>query len=438
MYRQMTRSLSLAAGMLLVVALFVAGCGQSSLNANTSRLATKVPANETLYLLESGQRLVAIHPGEVGGAPVMLAAGLATQDHRQLYVATTSGAETTITILDARTGATLYTFHIAGNYATDIHGYGGSTLSPDGHWLALRRVGQVSQVGGGQSTIALVDTQARKIARTIQLNGDFEIDALSPDGSVLYLLQNLHDAQHHYYVRAYDIGVGKLLDQIIVDKSEIDHPQMQGSAVARRLGSSGSAAFTLYVDPSRNTAFVHALPLESSGNITPFARCVDDLPASQSIDLLRGYTLALSADGTALYAVNAALGVASKITTGDGGVLSAHVVAASHFVPMGSLGGEYGAGGILSNGAALSADGATLYVAGAQGLEVIRTSDMKPVGVYLAGHALTGVAQSANDKLLYVTDAQQGVLLLSSDGSQSEQLEIKGALAPLGIAWVTQ
>jgi DNA-binding beta-propeller fold protein YncE len=439
MYKRMNRSLGLAMGLLLAAVVSVAACGQSTLTTNSSRLATTAPANEALYVLDGtggaagGQWIVAIHPGDAGGAPVILPTGLSTQDHQQLYVATPNGAQTTITILDTRSGATIHTFSIAGRYATDSYGYGGATLTPDGHWLALRQVGQL---GSNQSTIALVDTQARKVARTIQLGGDFAIDALSPDGSVLYLLQNLHDVQYHYYVRAYDIGAGKLLDQIIVDKTEIDNPQMQGSAVARRLGDNGAVAYTLYVDPLRNTAFVHVLPLDTSGNVTPFARCVDNLPASQSADLLRGYTLVFSSDGTTLYAVNAALGVASKITTSDGGALNANVVATSHFAPMGSSRGEYGAGGILSNGAALSANGATLYVAGARGLQVIRTSDMKPLDMYLTGHALTGVALSANGKLLYITDAHLGVLLLSSDGSRSEQLAIKGIQAPAGIAWL--
>ena len=438
MRKRMSGSIGLVTGLLTAVVLSVAGCAQGTSSTHSTRLSASIPANEMLYVLDGAagaQRIVGIHAGGAAGASTALPAGLATQDHQQLYVATPNGSHTAIAILDTRTGATTRTFAIDGSYASDAHGYGGATLTPDGHWLALRRAGQT---GGDQSTIALIDTQAGKVARTIQLSGDFDIDALSPDGSVLYLLQNLHDAQHHYYVRAYDIGVGKLLDQIIVDKSELYNPKMQGSAVARRFGNEGAAAFTLYVDPLRNTAFVHVLSLDTSGNITPFARCVDDLPASQSIDLLRSYTLVLSSDGSILYAVNAALGVASKITTTDGGILNSHVISASHFTPMGSVSGDYGYGGILSNGAALSGDGATLYVAGARGLQVIRTSDMEPLGTYLAGHALTSVAVSANGTLLYVTDAQQGVLLVSSDGSRSEQLGVKGLQSPRGIAWVSQ
>ena len=417
----------------LMLLMPLAACGLSTANSTSSRPTLDMPANETLYVLAGaagGQRLVAIRPG---GEAMTLPAGLVTQDHLRMYVATAEGGHTTVTMLDTRSGATLHSFTIDGSYATDPIGYGASTLSPDGRWLALR---QTNPMGGGQSTIAVVDTQAMKVARTIHLSGDFALDALSPDGSVLYLLQNLHDAAHHYYVRAYDLGVGKLLPQIIVDKSEIDHPQMRGSAVARRVGNDGAAAFTLYVDPLRNTAFVHVLPLSSTGNILPFARCVDDLPASPSADMLRGYTLVLSADGSTLFAVNAALGVASRITVVDGGVLNAHVVAASHFEPMGVLGGDYGAEGILSNGAALSPDGASLYVAGAHGLQVIRTSDMKPIALYVPGHMLTGVALSPRGDLLYVTDVRNGVLLLSSDGTQSKHVAIPTGLAPRSIAWV--
>ncbi|MGZ3680291.1 MAG: hypothetical protein ACXVDI_17155 [Ktedonobacterales bacterium] len=426
--------------LIAAVVLSVAACAQGTSITNRSSLSTTIPSNETLYMLDGGsgtagaQRIVAVHPGAGTGSVVTLPAGLVTEDNQRLYVATPKGEQTTISILDAHTGATARTFSIAGNYATDSHGYGSSTLTPDGRWLALRRVGEA---GSDRSTIALVDTVAGKVARTLQLAGDFDIDALSPDGTVLYLLQNLHDAQHRYYVRAYDIGVGRLLDQFIVDKSEINNPKMQGAAVARRLGSNGAVAFTLYVDPLRNTAFVHVLSLDSTGNITPFARCVDDLPASQSLDLLRTYTLVLSNDGSTLYAVNAALGVANKITIGDGGIFNAHVVASSHFAPMGSASGDYGYGGILSNGAALSADHSILYVAGARGLQLIRTIDMEPLGTYLAGHTLTSVALAASGKMLYVTDAQQGVLLVSNDGTKSEPLPVKGVQSPHGIAWVS-
>lgn len=435
----MNKRLSLAFGVascFLMMMMSLAACGRSTANSTSSRPTLGMPANETLYVLvgaAGGQRLVSIRAGGSGDGPMTLPAGLVTQDHLRLYVATSRGARTTVTMLDTRSGATLRSFTIDGSYATDAIGYGGSTLSPDGHWLALR---QSAQMDGGQSTIAVIDTQTMKVAHTIQLSGDFALDALSPDGSVLYLLQNLHDAAHHYYVRAYDLGVGKLLPQIIVDKSEIDHPQMRGSAIARRVANDGAAAFTLYVDPLRNTAFVHVLPLSSTGNILPFARCVDDLPASTSADVLRGYTLVLSADGATLFAVNAALGVASRITVVDGGVLNAHVVAASHFEPMGALDGDYGAEGIFSNGAALSPDGATLYVAGARGLQIIRTSDMKPIATYLPGHTLTGVALSASGTLLYVTDVHDGVLLLSSDGTQSKHVTIPNGLAPRSIAWV--
>lgn len=432
---------SLTMSVFVAVAVSVAACAPSTSSTNTNRspLSTALPAHETLYVLDGGSsaagalRIVAIHPGAGDGATVTLPAGLATQDHQHLYVATPRGEQTAVSILDTRTGATMRTFTIAGRYATDTHGYGGATLTLDGRWLALRRVGQQ---GGDQSTIALIDTAAGKVTQTLQLAGDFDIDALAPDGTVLYLLQNLHDAQHRYYVRAYDIGVGKLLDQIIVDKSEINNPKMQGAAVARRFANTGAAAaYTLYVDPLRNTAFVHVLSLDSTGRVTPFARCVDDLPASQSLDLLRAYTLVLSPDGSTLYAVNAALGVATKITASDG-ALNAQVVAASHFAPMGSASGDVGYGGILSNGAALSADGSTLYVAGAHGLQLIRTGDMEPLGTYLTGHTLTSVALSANGNALYVTDASQGVLLVSADGMQSERLAAKGLQSLGGIAWV--
>src|SRR2546428_11553995 len=94
------------------------------------------------------------------------------------------------------------------------------------------------------------------------------------------------------------------------------------------MSSDGKFAYNLYIDSPRNIGFVHVLPL--TGDLL-FARCID-IPAGKSADLLHYYTLALSSDGSTLYAANGALGVISEITlSGGDSFFDDHVVATEHF-----------------------------------------------------------------------------------------------------------
>src|SRR5437868_12832202 len=83
---------------------------------------------------------------------------------------------TTISIIDTSSGATVRTLNIPGNYSTADRGYADSMLSGDGRWLALR----AQNTPEGSTSIALVDTQVGKLVKSVHLNGDFTLDAVSP------------------------------------------------------------------------------------------------------------------------------------------------------------------------------------------------------------------------------------------------------------------
>src|ERR1700680_4860778 len=150
---------------------------------------------------------------------------------------------------------------------------------------------------------------------------------------------------------------------------------MTGTAVARQVAGDGSATYTLYVDTYRNIAFVHILPLDPG---FPFARCIN-LPVGKCSDLLRYYTLALSSDGTTLYAANGALGVVSEISLNNQGtsnIYSDQIVATGHFNPGVSNISNNDKTRMLRNGALLSSDQSTLYFAGLNGIWSVNTSDL--------------------------------------------------------------
>ena len=435
-------------GTLSALLTLLAACGTSTTTSNTTTsVAPTVPPGENIYVLDGyspvggtsyGQQIVAFHPASAKPTEfVSLPAGLSSQDHRRLYTAAPANGQTTISVINTQNGFRVRTFVIPGAYSINGTGYDSAVLSASGQWLALRRLGQSAT----ETTIAIVDTQAGKLIRTIPLNGEYTLDAISPGGNALYLLQKLNDTPGHYYVRVYDVSGNTLVQSPIVDKTALNpngDPNMTGVGLARQVSNGGTFAYTLYIDTRHNIAFVHELPLNDQIN-PPIARCID-LPVGKSADLLKYYTLALSADGGTLYAANGALGVVSSISITNGnplGIFNDKIVKTTHFNPGNASTSNGDQGRMLYNGSALSSDQKTLYFAGIKGIWMVNTSDLSMRGHYLTRQAFTGVALSGDNQTLYAVDPANGITLLSASTGQTQKVIQGPAHTPWGIEWIT-
>ncbi len=438
--------------MLCMLLPLAAACGAGLLatgtDTNTSTSANQpakitLPPGENMYVLDgytpqgmtnAHQRIVVFHPGNVQPA-YTLPAGLTSMDHRLLVATQTRAGQTTVSVIDTPSGATLRSVTLAGNYSTAGQEFNNAVVSYDGHWLALRRL----DISTSSTTIALIDTQAGKLLKIIHLNGDFDLDAISSDGNGLYLLQRFNNGTGRYYVQLYTVSEKELYQSPIVDKSELNDPNMTGSAVARQMAKYGAETYTLYVDTYHNIAFVHILPLDTS---FPFARCIT-LPVGKSPNLLHYYTLTLSSDGQTLYAANGALGVVSEISlsTGDSNdIYSDQIVATDHFNPNITSVTSDDTSRMLRNSAALSPDQSTLYFAGLHGIWSLKTGDLT------SGHAafhqaltqqsFTSIALSADGKTLYAVDPTSGITAFSVANQQAEQVLQVPAKAPWDIEWM--
>jgi hypothetical protein len=99
-----------------------------------------------------------------------------------------------------------------------------------------------------------------RVQKRFTLGGDFGFDALSPDGSLMYLIQLKTPANGSglaYDVRALDVDTGRLYPGAIVDRREPDE-KMTGIPLTRVGSADASWAYTLYAK-SNGGAFVHAL-----------------------------------------------------------------------------------------------------------------------------------------------------------------------------------
>jgi hypothetical protein len=125
---------------------------------------------------------------------------------------------------------------------------------------------------------------ARRLLSTgvIRLDGDYSFDAVSPNGSRIFLIHYLSVVDPtRYEVRAYDVAARRLIAKPIVDPRDATE-KMRGNPVSRVMSPDGRIAYTLY--DGNGHPFVHALDTAAST-----ARCVDvhGIPAKTNLFLAR-------------------------------------------------------------------------------------------------------------------------------------------------------
>src|SRR6476661_8981364 len=149
-----------------------------------------------LILADSGERIFAMPAGVPG------------RDWSQLVSASVTGTSTTIR--DLRLPEMDSSSHtIDGAWRLPTIGLDPTPVgvSDDGHTIVLVETSRAT----GRSRFAIVDRTAAAPPRFVELTGEFEYDALSPDGSILYVVEHLPGPPDgHYQVRAVDTASGIL------------------------------------------------------------------------------------------------------------------------------------------------------------------------------------------------------------------------------------
>jgi hypothetical protein len=156
--------------------------------------------------------------------------------------------------ISTRNGTVRRTRFLKGLYGVPLVAYDGSTggLARNGKRLVVYSPGEVTR-------FVVLDPRSLRVQSRIVLNGNFGFDALSPDGSLMYLihLKRASGSGFDYDVRALDVSAGRLLPGAIVDRREPDE-KMTGIPITRVGSDDASWAYTLYAKPNSG-AFVHAL-----------------------------------------------------------------------------------------------------------------------------------------------------------------------------------
>jgi hypothetical protein len=210
-------------------------------------------------------------------------AGLYSLDHSIRFVALKGATSTKVQAVRARGGAAVASTSIAGDWGIPMLTYSGLAggLFHDGSAFVLQSAGMA-----GTTRFAILDSRDLTVRNTITLDGYYGFDALSPDGSVLYLIQHTSTRDYqHYVVRAYDLRANTLVEGRIADKAQKSWV-MKGEAVSRVTSPTGRWVYTLYANPG-GYPFIHALD-----TVYGVAHCIG-LPWKGSPDRVNSFTLAL-------------------------------------------------------------------------------------------------------------------------------------------------
>jgi hypothetical protein len=200
---------------------------------------------------------------DVGGVGVVASSGNAR------YVTLPAGRNTVLARVKPAGGQIAASRLLRRRFTIPAVAYDGSAggLSADGRTLTVI----VPREGFPrvQTELMAIDTRQLRPRRLVRLRGDFSFDAISPHGSLLYLIEYvLPSDPTRYVVRAYDLRSGRLLARPVIDPREPGE-KMRGSPLTRATSADGRWAYTLY-DGAGKTLFIHALDTS-----TRSARCID-------------------------------------------------------------------------------------------------------------------------------------------------------------------
>ncbi len=374
-----------------VSALVLAACGQAPIQG---------PQKGDHIVYEAFATTVAMIDVRTHDVLGHLPLGVPSADWKHYYVV--SGG--TLQDLDPRDGSVQRVMSLPVGYALPVVTASGMPggLSPNGQWLVLQGV------HAQKSSLLEVNTSFTQAPARIDLDGNFEFDAVNNGGQRVYLIQ--HAGTGHYYVRDYQMYVG-LDGQIIFDKSD-GALAMSGLRLMGVPSPGGETLYSVYARKDQS-AFIHQLSLE-----VPIATCIDLSGPGYGADAkAMRWTLALTRDGGRLFATNGALGVVTVLDLTSNG---------SRTVPLD--GGAMG----TSAGSTLTGDGTRLVIAGAGGVRWLETSTLHTVAAGLQSWNVTGIVLGADGRSLYAVDDSGRIAQLDSSGHTVTSFD-PGLGPPIGL-----
>ncbi len=312
--------------------------------------------------------------------------GLASADGRWHFAARSARDGTKLTRYSVQTGRSTASFSIPGRRTL-------AGVSPTGQWLALsRRTARatlIATVGGVRGGLAQVE----------RLDGEFEVETLSAEGTRLFLIQHLgRPKPQRYVVRLYDVSRSTLRPQPLRDPTI--RGLMTGYAWSGIASPNGRWLLTLYLDTARRHGFIHSLDL-----VRNRAVCIGLPTLHGRFESLKQYSLTLSPDGKTVFAANPALGVVAAVD-----LAKQRVVRTARFT---ARAGPARRSGAATSGA-ISRNGRTLYFSNGRELWAYDAAFGRVRGPYRTRRELDGFGFGPRDRQLYAVGRDGRVLVFDA------------------------
>lgn len=263
-------------------------------------------------LISSGDGTITRLDPDTGEEIFTIGSALASPDGSTLYRVDESGDEPVVQQIDPVSGSVTSAQAVPPRLAVRIVGLDGNAavLTPVGQGEPGLYAPQPREVT--DFTIVWKDGRPPK---TFHLEGNFEPETFTVDGSVLYLLEFAPATDpEHYYVRQLDLETGQVTD---VYSPEVElNPEMRGHARAQAIHPDGTYMYTLYTvgggepladgDGETRYGFVHVISLERDWSFCILL----PIPIGQQES---GMGLAMDPGGERLYVVDSVAQMVAEI-----------------------------------------------------------------------------------------------------------------------------
>jgi hypothetical protein len=417
------------AALVLVLPLAMAACtGGNEPSAKHPALSSATAPSQML-VLDRGSGVVAIDPA-TGSLMFQRTDMTPLPDWSKAFTASESGGSTDVREIDPSTGASLTSVQVRGSY--DV-----GAVASDGDAVAL-----VPPAPPGEEAWTPVDRSSTTIvvahpgdpsgtSERYRLHGNYAPEAFSTDGSGLLMLQYLPPVDPaSYRVVRLELDKGSVEDLYGRTKGAQPMGPMSGTRLEQVPAPDGTRLYTLYTDQPADyakeyseyaksghgpVAFVHTLDLQES-----WAYCVD-LPRAFGSGEASAKAIAISSDGSRLYAIDTDQGLIAAMDT-----QRLKVVGVQHV--------DLGLGDSGQSVASVSGDGGTLYVGRGSTVVELSLEDMKPVQRWSLGGDTTGLATTSDR--LYAATPNAVRILNPATGAQIRSVPVSGVtgIAYLGAA----
>jgi hypothetical protein len=308
-------------------------------------------------------------------------------------------SSTRLTAMVPTTNEQLWTREIPGSFVIKV-------VSPDARFVALAPDTQRYYAKPEKSRV-IVTGRDITAPISIELEGNFEPEAFSTDGSNLFVVQYRPATDPTtYQVRRLDLTTGQVHDVFTVD-AELQQ-EMRGTARVQEMSPDGTRLYTLYTlkTPHGSHSFVHVLALDEM-----WAHCID-LPGDFLLDGEARAALGVSPDGETVYVADTRGGKLASLDAQD--------LQVRRWVSMDLASASRGAD------LTVSVDGRSVLVASGSRLVAASASDLSMLGSWDLEERIRGIQSGADGRAVYVARDDDVVVIDLGLGKQIERFEPPG------------